>query len=182
MNKKIEKEYKIMVTHDQFEQLLALYDDYEVNEQLNIYYDTSDHQVQALRGGMRIRYKNGTYIFTLKIKHPDGHIELEKEIPHDDINELIHDETIAAWFREYQLSGPFFELGRVHTLRSIHRTSNAEICFDINHYNGITDYEIEYEFLQEHDGLTIFNEILANVHLTYEKNCISKIGRMLNTL
>ena len=171
-----------MVTSLQFEELLRLYDDYEINEQLNIYYDTTDRKIQALRAGMRIRYKNNKYIFTLKIKHHDDHIELEKEIPHDNINEIQHDETIAAWLKEYDLEGPFVEIGRVHTLRYIHRTDDAEICFDKNHYNGITDYEIEYEFLQDHDGLKCFNELLAHVHVTFKKNCISKIGRMVNTL
>ena len=43
-------------------------------------------------------------------------------------------------------------------------------------------YEIEYEYLREHDGISKFNEILAHVNLTYEKNCITKLGRMLNSL
>ena len=64
----------------------------------------------------------------------------------DNINEIQHDETIAAWLKEYDLEGPFVEIGRGHTLRYIHRTDDAEICFDKNHYNGITDYEIEYEW------------------------------------
>lgn len=182
MNKKIEKEYKILVTKQQFEALLQMYDDCEVSEQLNIYFDTEDQTIKKLKGGMRIRYKNNKYIFTLKFKHPEGHIELEKEIPHDCINELHHDQTIAAWFKEYGINAPFIEIGRVHTLRYLHRSEVAELCFDISHYNDITDYEIEYEFLQEHDGISKFNEILSHVNLTYEKNCITKLGRMLNSL
>ena len=182
MNKKIEKEYKILVTKDQFEQLLSLYDDYETSEQLNIYYDTKDEKLKALKGGLRIRYKNNKYIFTLKFKHPEGHIELEKEIPHDRINDLHQDETIAAWFKEYGLCGPFIEIGRVHTLRSLYRNDVAELCFDISHYNHITDYEIEYEFIQEHDGLSKFNEILAHANLKFKKNCNTKLGRMLKSL
>ena len=37
-------------------------------------------------------------------------------------------------------------------------------------------------FIQEHDGLSKFNEILAHANLKFEKNCITKLGRMLNSL
>ena len=39
------------------------------------------------------------------------------------------------------------------------------------------DYDIEYEYLKEHDGIKTFNEILHPFHMKYEKNCPSKIAR-----
>ena len=47
----------------------------------------------------------------------------------------------------------------------------------LNIFNDIHDYEIEYEYLKEHDGIKTFNEILHPFHMKYEKNCPSKIAR-----
>ena len=73
------------------------------------------------------------------------------------------------------------ELGKCVTYRAVVELEKAELCFDINEYNGITDYEIEYEQTAEHDGISEFNKILSQVNLRYEKNCASKIKRTLHT-
>lgn len=181
MNKNIEKEYKILVTKSQFESLMKLYDHLEVAQQENVYYDTADGLVKAANGSMRIRHKNGKYIFTLKIKHPEGHLELEKEVSDGNPLHLWNDPEIAQWFQEYSITGELVELGRLKTKRALYRDELAELCFDISEYHGITDYEIEYEYLQAHDGRTRFNQILSHINLKYETNCISKIGRMMNS-
>ena len=64
---------------------------------------------------------------------------------------------------------------------NLEELEKAELCFDINEYNGITDYEIEYEQTCDHDGITVFNQILSQVNLKYEKNCASKIKRTLKS-
>lgn len=182
MNKKIEKEYKILVTKEQFDSLMCLYDDYEVIDQLNVYYDTCDGRMKELRGGMRIRSIGNRYIFTIKFKHPEGHLELEKEVSSDCIEDIMSDCEIQSWFHEYGLNFPLVEIGRLRTIRHLHRSEVAELCFDVNEYNGMIDYEIEYEYIKEHDGLTIFQQLLSHVNVVYKKNCISKIGRTLNSL
>ena len=53
---------------------------------------------------------------------------------------------------------------------------------DINEYNGITDYEIEYELTADHNGIETFNKILAAAGLHYEENCPSKIARAMSQL
>ena len=72
-------------------------------------------------------------------------------------------------------------IGECTTYRAVINTDKAELCFDINEYNGITDYEIEYEQTCDHDGITEFNKILSQVGLTYFRNCPSKIKRTLDT-
>lgn len=42
--------------------------------------------------------------------------------------------------------------------------------------------EIEYEYKKEHDGLSIFQDIMKQINVVYEKNCISKIQRAINSL
>ena len=42
------------------------------------------------------------------------------------------------------------------------------------------DYEIEYEYTSDHDGIHFFNSILEKYGLKWTKNCPSKIARALN--
>ena len=68
------------------------------------------------------------------------------------------------------------------TKRAVVETENAELCFDISTYGSHTDYEIEYEYKQPHDGLSVFQKLLSHVQLVYEKNCTSKIQRALQAV
>ena len=45
-------------------------------------------------------------------------------------------------------------------------TEYAELCFDINSYNGITDYEIEYEVKKDHDYKKAFKAILKQAGIS----------------
>ena len=47
-------------------------------------------------------------------------------------------------------------------------------------YKNHTDYEIEYEYTSDHDGIHFFNSILEKYGLKWVKNCPSKIARALN--
>jgi 4-methyl-5(b-hydroxyethyl)-thiazole monophosphate biosynthesis len=54
---------------------------------------------------------------------------------------------------------------------------------DINEYNDITDYEIEYElFNHRSDRLGRFKNILAKANIAYIPNNISKISRMKSSM
>ena len=76
----------------------------------------------------------------------------------------------------------FFKIAELHTQRAVYESEFAELCFDISTYHGKTDYEIEYEYKKEHDGLSIFQDIMKQINVVYEKNCISKIQRAINSL
>ena len=71
-------------------------------------------------------------------------------------------------------------MGKKILVDDIFENEFAELCFDINYYNDMVDYEIEYEYKVEHDGYAIFNDILKKVNLKYTSNCKSKIQRALN--
>lgn len=183
MNKNIEKEYKILVTKDQFELLSKQFNNLNFVTQINTYYDTIHMDIRNKKGAMRIRERNGKYIFTLKMKYTniDGHYEYEIEVP-ENSTKVFDDPEIRKLLDSYDIRDDIVLLTNLKTKRAVVNTGNAEICFDINLYNNIVDYEIEYEYIQPHDGLTIFQELLSHVNLTYKKNCISKIQRALNSL
>lgn len=181
MQNGIEKEYKILLTKDQFQSLCSHYENLTFIKQVNTYYDTVDHAIQKKHGAMRIREKNGLYCFTLKMYQGNDLMEHECIVPinaasvfdQDDIKELL---------ASYDIHGPFFELAACVTHRAMVIDEDAELCFDINDYCGITDYEVEYEYLRAHDGFTKFNNILKQINQTYSKNCISKVQRTMEAL
>lgn len=180
MKENIELEYKILVTKEQFDELLKNFPSLTFIEQSNTYYDTLDNQIQTRRGSMRIR-KKGNCTFTLKM--PSVHGLMEYECPVEDVSlASLQKEEIKQLLNKNGIVGELKELTTLVTQRAIYETEYAELCFDISTYNGITDYELEYEYKKEHDGLKVFNEILSKAGLVYSRNCTSKCRRALRSL
>ena len=183
MNKHVEKEYKMLVNKEQFDKLCSLYENLNFITQTNTYYDTVNGDIQKKKGAMRIRERNGRFLFTLKMRQEnlDGLCECECEVSENSIHAL-QSEEIVQLLHEYQIEAAIIPLTTLVTKRAVVETENAELCFDISTYGNHTDYEIEYEWTKAHDGLTQFNQILAPIHLSYEKNCDSKIKRAMDAL
>ena len=181
MNKNIEKEYKILLTKDQFTALTAHYPNLNFIRQINTYYDTEDMSIRASKGAMRIREKEGSFIFTLKKHSTEGLLEYECEVAANH-SSIFEQEDIQALLNSYQIEGPLHQIAELITDRAAIDTGFAELCFDISSYNGITDYEIEYEYKKDHDGLSCFQKILEPIGVQYQKNCTSKIQRALNSM
>ena len=181
MNKNIELEYKVLVTKEQFEALYKHFNEPSFRTQVNVYYDTLDMAIRKTRGSMRIRDLYDCHIFTFKMGSQLGLLEFEKDVPTNSL-ESLEDEEIQNLLARYHFSGPFKQLTKLKTQRAIVNTGNAELCFDISEYNGKTDYEIEYEYIKDHDGLHDFQAILDYIHVTYTHNCSAKIVRALASL
>ena len=82
MNKHVEKEYKMLVSKEQFDKLCSLYENLNFITQTNTYYDTVNGDIQKKKGAMRIRERNGRFLFTLKMRQEnlDGLCECECEV------------------------------------------------------------------------------------------------------
>ena len=176
----IEVEYKILVSKENFEKLSNLYPNKTFNKQVNTYYDTKNNDLRKNHCAMRIREKNNTFMITLKVPANKGHEEFE----------CFVDENSSKMFKICEIKNILDNLGIIDevivigectTHRAVIKTDKAELCFDINEYNGITDYEIEYEQTCDHDGITEFNKILSQIGLSYTQNCPSKIKRTLES-
>lgn len=178
MYNQIEKELKILVTKDEFEKILNSYEFSDAWAQTNTYYDTKEQYVRSLNGACRIRTIGDKKIFTLKIRiSPDAHIELEKEVGVNTMAEIT-DSEVLGWFEKYEI--PQNELEPIisfTTQRRLADLENAELCADLTTFASCQDYEIEYEYKNNHDGVTEFNKILSIIGKVYEKNCPSKIAR-----
>lgn len=176
----LEIEYKLLISHDEFEKLSSFFPKKTFIRQTNTYYDTRSEELKKQGCALRIREKEGKFLITLKTPAASGHHEYECYV----------DENNASVFKNCEIKNildglhlidDFIETGQCVTDRAVFELDQAELCFDINFYNGITDYEIEYEQMTPHDGITEFNKILALINKTFIKNCDSKVKRTLNS-
>lgn len=177
----LEIEYKILLNENQFNTLSALYPNKTFIKQVNTYYDTKNHDLRKNKCAMRIREKEGKFLITLKTPASVGHHEYECYV-NENSPEIFNQSEIRLVLDALHISNEFIELASCTTYRAVCVLDKAELCFDYNEYNGICDYEIEYEQTEDHDGMTEFNKILSKIGLVYEKNCDTKIKRALQSL
>ncbi len=173
MKGQVELELKTLLSKQDFEKLLAHYQPLTFVRQVNTYFVTSDIAHYAFR----IRERNGETVFTLK-HYTDGQVmEYEKSFG----GNFFDDPEINEILSRFDIHPPFQLLGSVITDRAVYETDLAELCFDINQYNGLTDYEVEYEVKKPHDHKQAFEKILAKENLSYVKSWGSKYRRCLQT-
>lgn len=182
MEKNIEKEYKILVNKTEFTTLLKLFNNPKFILQTNTYYDTLNDYLKKQKWAMRIRHKNEKNIFTLKTPISEDSLnEYETLCQSDHMDELINNPSITNLLMKQKINPPFKVIANIKTYRFTYSTSEYDLCFDYNLYNDKEDFEIEYEYLKNHDGLKNFNALLAIINKKYQKNCPSKLKRCLTS-
>lgn len=163
--KPIERELKCLLTQEQFRQILPQFGN--AKNQTNRYY-TNDYATKH-HIAYRIREIEGKTITTIKLPNDEtSHIELESE----------DEAQIQAWKKTYHLN-ELEPLTQFTTYRRIIETTDATICLDETHYEKRIDYEIEYEYKVDHDGISKFNQWLKPYGLIWEKNPPTKLARAL---
>jgi uncharacterized protein YjbK len=176
----IERELKLLIDEEVYNKLLHSYDFQNPITQTNTYFDTKNQDVKKQHNAVRIRMIQDKKIFTLKIRKDEyTHYEFEKEINTENIDD-INDTEILNWFDQYQIPKNLDPTVSFTTLRYVYKFEHGELCLDKTDYKNHTDYEIEYEYTSDHDGIHFFNSILEKYDLKWIKNCPSKIARALN--
>jgi 4-methyl-5(b-hydroxyethyl)-thiazole monophosphate biosynthesis len=178
MQKNIEKEYKVLITEKQFQILLNEYPDNKLKDQTNFYFDSYPSLFEK-NIAIRIREIDRKHIFTLKYLNKNGDLEeYERELSKFDIN----DPSLKDIYDKFGI-GTLFQIGKLNTQRYQIDDQFGSLCMDKSNYNGITDYEIEYElFNHRSDRLGRFKNILSKANIEYIPNTISKIVRMKNSM
>ena len=184
MEKNLEIEYKMLLTEEVFHQLMNDFTGHTYSQ--TNYYLTSI-ELGALRYSLRIREKEGYYEMSLKTPAANGRMEHNLEITKEDLvmiqNGQMPDNEITCLLKDKG-----FDLSLIkqsYSLTTIRRDvpfDSGMLSLDENHYNGITDYELEFEVNDEEAGLKQFKELCEIYHLQYKGNCASKIVRVLSTL
>lgn len=174
----IENEFKIMLTSEQYEKLLSLYDWDKTVVQTNHYYDTDDLRLSDMHITCRVREIDGAYFLQMKFPSARTYSRVELEKP---LNELT--ETIAADDMPKPDGSDLPDvkrLGALTTTRSVKRFDGAEIDLDKSEYFGKTDFELEIEFTDEAAARGLLSGITEKLNIQPNSEvCTGKIRRFL---
>lgn len=173
MKHEVELELKTIISKEKFDKLVSLYQPLEFVQQHNYYYVTDD----LSHYGFRVRIRNGEKLFTLKNYVNGVTYEYEKVFE----GNMEDDPEIIEVLDKFNIQKPYTLFGELITERAVYYDGLAELCFDINHYNGLTDYELEYEVKKQHDHQNAFFNILKKADIEYVPSWASKYKRCLKT-
>ena len=187
MNELVEIEYKMLLQKDMFERILNDYKDQVDCEytQTN-YYLTSD-QLKQRKYMLRIREKINHLEMTLKRPYLNHRLETNIDITKEDMNDILNGKMINNEIIHI-LIDEGIDISQIRNEVSLttHRydieLDEGTLSLDINTYNNITDYEMEFEVTDEQAGYKKFLEILMPYHLFYVRNNKSKVKRALDSI
>ncbi|MGI6510529.1 MAG: CYTH domain-containing protein [Erysipelotrichaceae bacterium] len=172
MKQQLEIEFKTLINKEQFDKITALYRPLSFSKQHNYYYKSS-----FCDQSFRVRVKENKKVFTLKENSGNQIMEYEKEFT----GFFYEDNEISSTLQKFNILPPFLLIGELITYRAIVENDLAQLCFDINCYNGLIDYEIEYEMKKDHEGLNMFKEILSKADIEFMPSYASKYVRCIST-
>ncbi len=185
MEENLEIEFKILITKNIYEQIIS---DYKITcsyQQTNYY--LMHPILSKLKYTLRIRQKNNQYELTLKQPQIKGNLETNLIIDKKTKDKIIKHELITNeifdLLKPYQLDSTMFITDHfLTTTRNEINTEYGLICIDYNQYNGLEDYELEYEITNYTLGKQYFLDFIKKYNLTYNTNCSSKITRLIKSL
>lgn len=180
MEKELEVEYKSLITKEKYLELLSIIPSFAKKEgtytQVNYFFDTHDGILDKMGVTLRIRKKLGKWQLTAKVKVNQGKAEYSSN---QEINEFISQEKAHDYLRNgldsdekvlremaklIGLSGndTFTCLGSLETMRTDFSFYSDTISLDSNTYNGVTDFELEWES-ENHLFVSFLNKNLLHI-------------------
>lgn len=171
----LEIEYKTMLTQEQFNNLKDHFKDAILIKQNNRYFKYSDSNVHI---ACRIREKGNQATLTFKQDHLEG--RLESNFKNIDLeSDFFKHEDVLIFLNKNHLDKAFIYIGDLLTYRYQILEEHQEICIDENHYEGVIDYELEVESIDDpQSALNRFYEICDQFKINKESS-ISKFERYL---
>lgn len=145
MYPKVEKEYKYLIDEERFMELLEKcnrrYSFSERKMQANYYYDTDSHTLNKSNTTVRIRQQNNKVKLQVK-----NHRAVKSSMALSDEHSRSIDKLPLA-MRIPEVKGKISLKGVLVTERTVYPFGETgTVCFDMNMYLGVCDYEIEVEF------------------------------------
>lgn len=157
-----EKELKGIISEETYKELLAKGWEKE-KLQINFYY-SNDLLINRTEVTIRIRCIKNQMFLQIKVKEKQSEgIRLSKEYEKkmDIISNTISEEELRDVWENY-VFGDVQLIGFLITERKIIEKDGVEIDIDKNIYEGITDYEVEFEFNNDN---TTLDKIIKDIGL-----------------
>lgn len=179
----VEKEYKAMISLEQYECMKLMFQWEKCVMQKNYYYDTNDMYCAKNNITVRIRQKEDNYY--LQIKTPiccEGglHIkkEYEKKLHH--LKDVITSNDFKELFIPVHIPD-VKQIGNLITERLEFNIDGTTLCLDKNIYNNIVDYEVEVEYSNECVDASLLDSLIS-AGITFNVKTEGKYTRFCNTI
>ena len=187
----IEKEFKNLLTKEQYTSLVEDYKDVFTKDvtQTNSYYDYKG-LLQEHKMALRIRIVEGKDTGEITLKIPQSSLEVlefTEVLPVDILNQYNNNKqfTLPPSIQKALEKGISLQSVMQTALLTTHRlegalSENEWLVLDESHYNGKVDFEMEMEVRSLELGESVFLGILANYNIV-RCQAESKIKRALST-
>lgn len=193
MQSNIEIEAKVLLSKEQYEQLLKYLhlERYKKIEQINHYVDTEDRLLKKNDIALRIR-ENKDFVLTLKTPLSEGLLEKNQSITWREYSELDDQGVFPQGDIKNFLEICGFNTRDLKVLASL-KTSRIELeldegvlCLDENVYgpqNSVVDYELEVEATSMEKAEETATKILKEIGITeFKFNTHSKQARAISAI
>lgn len=183
MQRTTEVEFKSLLTQEEYERLMTKFQGNRTDLQTNHYFDTPRFSLKALDASLRVRERD-SYELTLKKKK--GYTIQEFTLPIS--KEIFEEIKQTGYIPESELKQELLPIiGEqklnnflsLSTLRMFFPYKKGILFIDKSTYLGVTDYELEYEAKNYHDGKKEFIALIGELQIQYKKSD-KKIKRAFN--
>lgn len=148
-----EIEVKYLLNKDDFYRLRDLFILEKMNSfvQTNHYFDTPNKDLLNNGISLRVRAYETYYEATVKVRNKEYNFEYNEIITQEEFIYLcagdgIVDGKVDDIIRKFNINiKDIIKIGQLRTERSSIKYLDGELFFDVNYYNNLEDYEIEYE-------------------------------------
>lgn len=189
LSQQIEKEFKNLLTKEEYEQLLSTLqlNESEAIQQTNIYFDTIDNQLKNHNMGLRIRLFEDSGELTLKSPISEheklettDELDLKTATDMADKGVITIDGHVAIKLTEFEIKiSDLKPIGQLSTLRYTFPGEGGMYFLDESYYQDQKDYELEFETENVESGKFQFDQFLAK-HDIKKRKTTQKIERMLS--
>lgn len=186
METNLEIEFKCLINAQQYNRIKNdLFSNSQGFTQTNEYLIDKKQLLKKHRWSLRVRHIHNQLEFTLKKPEGFSKLEINEQLTPMQYQQLCRQEKFESGIlQELKQIGISIEDLTIATSLTTTRLEKSYrqglLCLDLNTYQNLTDYEIEYEALNEKEGREIFKELLAPYQIIYQANCLGKMARALN--
>lgn len=187
MDQDIEIEYKNLLTHDEYQCLLAEFKSDPQTEdwvQANYYFDSQPLELKDQHAALRIRiYDEQAAEITLKIPHGQHLMEYNQSISYSEGKRWVEDGVIILPLDMQQIVeqmgiDPNALIYQCFMTTHRHQITypDYQVVLDLSEYNQAADYELEVEADTDLKAKQVFNQLLESYHIP-KRPSPSKIAR-----
>ena len=190
-NINLEYEERVMITKNQYSQILKEYANFERKKIVNTNYYFDYEDLELTNSGMVLRVRNindQIYELTLKIKQENADVEINHPLTSNEFNDIISNVNIPDSEVLVKINSLNIDVDRLKLITSL-KTERIEIQFpeylfviDKNYYNDKVDFNLEVESTSKKRAKTYLNQIISQFGIENKKDYISKSHRAIYNL